>query len=51
MIDQNIGYVIIETATTSEEYQPRIIFDNKGARRVVAECILQEANEKNRILN
>ena len=48
MIDQNIGYVIIETATTSEEYQPRIIFDNKGARRVVAECILQEANEKNR---
>ena len=48
MINQNIGYVIIETATTSQEYQPRIIFDNKGARRVVAECILQEANEKNR---
>lgn len=48
MINQNIGYVIIETATTSQEYEPKIIFDNKGARRVVAECVLQEANEKNR---
>ena len=48
MIDQNIGYVIIETATTSEDLPARIIYDNKGSRRAVAEVILQEANEKNR---
>ena len=46
--NKNIGYVIIETATTKEVESPKIIYDNKGARRVVAECILQEANEKNR---
>ena len=48
MINQNIGYVIIETATTNQDYEPKVIFDNKGTRRVIAECILQEANEKNR---
>lgn len=48
MIDQNIGYVIIETATTDLDIKPRIIFDNKGSRRVIAECVLQEANERNR---
>lgn len=47
MIDPNIGYVIIETATTSQDFKPTIVrpMDKK---RVVAEVILQEANEKNR---
>lgn len=49
MIDKNIGYVIIETATTSQEFKPKLVFDQSGAtRRVVAECILQEADEVNR---
>ena len=47
-LNNNIGYMIIETATTESEIAPKIIYDNKGARRVVAECVLQEANEKNR---
>lgn len=47
MIDPNIGYVIIETATTSQEYKPTIV-RSMDKRRVVAEVILQEANEKNR---
>ena len=47
MIDPNIGYVIIETATTSQEYKPTIVH-SMDKRRVVAEVILQEANEKNR---
>ncbi|MDD3121957.1 MAG: hypothetical protein PHC62_00410 [Candidatus Izemoplasmatales bacterium] len=46
MINQNIGYVIIETATTSQEYKPTVVYQNN--RYAVAECILQEANETNR---
>lgn len=48
MTDQNIGYVIIETATTSQEYKPVIVNESQYQRRVIAECILQEAEETNR---
>ena len=47
MIDPNIGYVIIETATTSRDFKPTIV-RSMDKKRVVAEVILQEANEKNR---
>lgn len=47
MIDPNIGYVIIETATTSQNFKPTIV-RSMDKKRVVAEVILQEANEKNR---
>lgn len=47
MIDPNIGYVIIETATTSQDFKPTIV-RSMDKKRVVAEVILQEANEKNR---
>ena len=47
MIDPNIGYVMIETATTSQDFKPTIV-RSMDKKRVVAEVILQEANEKNR---
>jgi len=47
--NENIGYVVIETATTVSNIQPaKIIKENKNCNRVVAQGTLQEANEKNR---
>ena len=43
-----IGYVIIETATTSEDIMPAKIIEKRGDGRVLAEGCLQEANMKNR---
>lgn len=49
MDSNNIGYVIIETATTTEDVAPaKIIEENKHTGRVLAEGVLQEANMKNR---
>ena len=39
MIDPNIGYVIIETATTSQDFKPTIV-RSMDKKRVVAEVIL-----------
>ena len=47
--NENIGYVVIETATTVSDIQPaRIIKQDKNCDRVIAQGTLQEANEKNR---
>lgn len=47
--NENIGYVVIETATTVSDIEPaKIIRDNKSMGRVIAQGTLQEANEKNR---
>lgn len=47
--NENIGYVVIETATTISDIQPaKIIREDKRSKRVVAQGVLQEANEKNR---
>ena len=47
--NENIGYVVIETATTISDIQPaKIIREDKRSKRVVAQGTLQEANEKNR---
>ena len=47
--NENIGYVVIETATTISDIQPaKIIRENKDCNRVIAQGTLQEANEKNR---
>ena len=51
MADQcsnNLGYVIIETATTSENIMPATVIKKRGDGRLLAEGILQEANMKNR---
>lgn len=46
---ENIGYVVIETATTVSDIQPtKIIKEDKKCDRVIAQGTLQEANEKNR---
>ena len=46
---ENIGYVVIETATTISDIQPaKIIKEDKRCNRVIAQGTLQEANEKNR---
>ena len=48
-MESNLGYVIIETATTNENVEPaKIIEENKHTGRVLAEGVLQEANMKNR---
>ena len=47
---KNIGYIICETATTTAE-NTRIIRESvggSGKHRVIAEGIVQTANEKNR---
>ncbi len=45
----NIGYVIVETATTVSDIQPtKIISEDRKSHMVVGEGVLQEANEKNR---
>ncbi len=47
--NENIGYVVIETATTISDIQPaKIIKEDKSSNRVIAQGTLQEANEKNR---
>ena len=47
--NENIGYVVIETATTISDIQPaKIIREDKRSNRVIAQGTLQEANEKNR---
>lgn len=46
-MDQELGYVIIETATTSD-IMPTKIIDKGPNGRVLAEGCLQEANMKNR---
>lgn len=47
--NENIGYVVIETATTISDIQPaKIIRQDKRSNRVIAQGTLQEANEKNR---
>lgn len=47
--NENIGYVIVETATTVSDIQPaKIIKEDKNCNRVIAQGTLQEANEKNR---
>lgn len=47
--NENIGYVVIETATTISDIQPtKIIKEDQKCNRVVAQGTLQEANEKNR---
>lgn len=47
--NENIGYVVIETATTISDIQPaKIIRQDKACNRVIAQGTLQEANEKNR---
>lgn len=48
MVPDTIGYVIIETATTSEDIMPAKIIEKRGDGRVLAEGCLQEANMKNR---
>ena len=45
--DQNLGYIIIETATTNDAPPAKIVSSGHDGR-VVAEGILQEANMKNR---
>lgn len=46
---ENIGYVVIETATTVSDIMPaKIIKEDKKCNRVIAQGTLQEANEKNR---
>lgn len=47
--NKNIGYVVIETATTVSDIQPaKIIKEDRNCNRVIAQGTLQEANEKNR---
>lgn len=48
MSSNNIGCVIIETATTTNIEPATIVGENKHTGRVLAEGILQEANMKNR---
>lgn len=45
---ENLGYVVIETATTSSDIMPTKIVQSKPDGRVLAEGVLQEANMKNR---
>lgn len=47
-IPDTLGYVIIETATTSTDIMPAKIVSKRGDGRILAEGILQEANMKNR---
>lgn len=44
----NIGYVIIETSTTSTDVEPAKLIKKRDDGRIEAEGILQEANMKNR---
>lgn len=44
----NLGYVVIETATTSSDIMPAKIVETRHDGRVLAEGCLQEANMKNR---
>lgn len=44
----NLGYVVIETATTSSDIMPAKIVEKRPDGRVLAEGCLQEANMKNR---
>lgn len=44
----NLGYVVIETATTSSDIMPAKILEKRPDGRVMAEGVLQEANMKNR---
>ena len=45
---ENLGYVVIETATTSSDIMPAKILEKRPDGRVMAEGVLQEANMKNR---
>lgn len=47
-LPDTLGYVVIETATTSEDIMPTKIVKQRGDGRVLAEGCLQEANMKNR---
>lgn len=44
----NLGYVIIETATTSDDIMPTRLIEKRKDGRVLAEGCLQEASMKNR---
>ena len=46
-LSNDLGYVVIETATT-ENQMPAKIIEKRGDGRVLAEGALQEANMKNR---
>lgn len=50
MADQcsNLGYVIIETATTSQNIMPASVIKKRSDGRLLGEGVLQEANMKNR---
>lgn len=48
MENMNLGYVIIETATTSSDIMPAKVIEKRPDGRVLAEGVLQEANMKNR---
>ena len=47
-VPDTLGYVIIETATTSSDIMPTKILEKRGDGRVLAEGCVQEANMKNR---
>lgn len=44
----DLGYIIIETATTSREFPVKLDVDKNGTNKVTAEGILQEADMRNR---
>lgn len=44
----NIGYIIIETSTTSSDVEPAKLIKKRDDGRIEAEGVLQEANMKNR---
>lgn len=48
MKPNNIGYVIIETATTIDLQPAKMIRTDRQSNRVIAEGVLQDADEKNR---
>ena len=47
-VPDTLGYVIIETATTSSDIMPTKILEKRGDGRVLPEGCVQEANMKNR---
>lgn len=48
MYNKNLGYIIIETATTDNDYPSKIISEDKLTGRPIGEGILQRADKRNR---
>lgn len=48
MYDKNLGYIIIETATGSNEYSSKIVSEDKLTGCPIGEGILQRADKRNR---